>query len=155
MSAGPPAGNGTTRVNGLLGKACARAVVASDGASDAAPSPASALRRESLIFIVLRYSAKVCARAISTQMEPRPHDRHLSHRPAGAVPSEWKCAHGRYVLQQAYSVRPIPAGRNMFYWPNPVQPTAAPIASIHSGWTLKRSSTAVLAAVMATKIQSW
>jgi probable addiction module antidote protein len=32
----------------------------------------------------------------------------------GAVPSERKCAHGRYWLQQAYSVRPIPAGRNMF-----------------------------------------
>ena len=53
-------------------------------------------------------------RAISTQMEPRPHDRRLSYRPACAVPSEWKCAHGRCVLQQAYSVRPIPAGRNMF-----------------------------------------
>src|SRR6185312_4733604 len=102
MSAGPPAGNGTTRVNGLLGKACARAVVASDGASDAAPSPANALRRESLIFIVLRLRVK-----------------------------------------------------SLLYWPNPVQPTAAPIASIHSGWTLKRRSTAVLTAVMATKIQSW
>src|SRR6185437_9770078 len=55
------------------------------------------------------------ARAISVQMEPRPQGCPLSHRPMGAVPSERKCAHGRYLLQQAYSVRPIPAGRNMFW----------------------------------------
>ena len=97
MSAGPPAGKGTIRVSGLLGKACARA------------------RRR---------------------------------KRQGAQPGK-----GAAAREFHYFLRLL--GKSLRYWPNPVQPTAAPIASIHSGWTLKRSSTAVLTAVIATKIQSW
>ena len=52
--------------------------------------------------LALRSIPYATIRAISAQMEPQ------------AVPSGRKCAHWRCLLQQPYSVRPIPAERNMF-----------------------------------------
>src|SRR5262245_66156953 len=58
MSAGPPAGKGTTRVSGLVGKAaCARAP-----ASGRAARPATMPRRMMLNSYSSRYSCRLCAR---------------------------------------------------------------------------------------------
>jgi len=46
-------------------------------------------------------------------MQPRFPLDDLYTQPLSAVASDRKCAHGQSLVQQAYSVRPIPAELNM------------------------------------------